>query len=1274
MKLLSKRNIVAAISVVGLAALALVAGVVYFLGSPDFDEFAEDYVVTQVEARTGGNASLEDFDFDLWSQQIQIEGLVLERSFAGALLEIESIDVGLRLSTLLQRKVDLSSLTLVRPRIRIDVSPDGTTNLPSPPARPDTGPSSFEVSIGEFKVEGGEMTIDERRVNIDFNLSELDGTFEYSGGTGVLRGHLEYEGSLERNDRPTIPYGLSADFDHTAGTVLVRTADLTSGESSVTLQGRIDDVLRLGQGTMDYTGTVALGFINYFFRDERLEGTVDVGGALDFSSQHFSTTGQAGSESLTVEGWNARDLEADFEYAFPARNLTATDLRMSMVGGTITGNANVLPLPGPSRVELDLHYQDIDAAGLRRAYPWDKPYMVYSRATGTLEGWFEGKFRDFDFSGMTTLQATEVPQLSTSVALAVDGSTEFRATPGSVRLSGATGRFGSSNILADGLIDRRNSLLQVTMESTDLGDLDFLYEPANGGGRFEGSIIGPIAAPLTSGAFTIANFQHEGTTIDRFGGEATLDPGGLQLRDVQILDGRSEITVNGQLHFDDTNPDLDLDIARLYGADLAAFVPTPIDGVFRGKVHMDAIEPIRASGTVSATDLTYEGNPIGDAEAGFLLDDSEVRLTDVLVRREGAVLSGNLRYQRSDEQIGIEVRSSDVTLEDLHWLGVPAAFQGSVEEANFDVDGTRSQPLVQGSAVLGNLRFRDQYFPQMKVQISTTGRTVRTEIETDEHLAMEAEFETATEGYPFRGNARFTDYQVDQLVNVSLGSLVVTGTASFEGQLADLATLEGEGQVRSLTALFKERELQVLEPFTFQFNSERLNLSEMDLSGGVTSLRLGGTVALSREAPIDLDVTGNIDLSLVAGAYPDFLVGGTLAVEGKVAGTLRSPELNGQAHLENVSFGHRGVFLSLSALGGDLFFDGNRVNLNELEGNAGGGNVVVRGSMGIENLGVGEFDIRVDVSNVRVRNPEGLRTVVDGTLALHGTLEAPRLEGDMDVVSLSYDEGFEQFLELFEDGPGAAESETPFEDMALAVHLEGNRNISVKNELASVEARLDLDIAGTFGDPTMTGRIEVGTGTLSFQGTRYRITRGSVDFVDPVRVEPIVDIQAETELRDYRIILGINGRRDDMRLEMRSDPPLPQLEIVSLIAGGRTREELAENQSGGLVPTSEQLFRSGAATILTDLLQSRVGSRFGLLNRFRIDPFLVGAENDRAARVTISEQITRDLTITYSQDLSSSRQQIILIEYFLNSNTSFIASRDETGAVGLDIKLRKRFQ
>jgi autotransporter translocation and assembly factor TamB len=204
--------------------------------------------------------------------------------------------------------------------------------------------------------------------------------------------------------------------------------------------------------------------------------------------------------------------------------------------------------------------------------------------------------------------------------------------------------------------------------------------------------------------------------------------------------------------------------------------------------------------------------------------------------------------------------------------------------------------------------------------------------------------------------------------------------------------------------------------------------------------------------------------------------------------------------------------------------------------------------------------------------------------------------------------------------------------------------------------------------------VESTTGTLDLQGTRYRITRGNVSFIDPAGIDPIVDLQAETEIRNYRVILTITGRASDPRLDMRSDPALPQLEIISLIAGGRTREELAGGGNAAAAPTSEELFQSASATILTDLLAERVGTRFGLLNRVRIDPFLVGAESDPVARITISERITSNLEITYAQDLSSNRQQIILIEYLLDDGTSFIASRDETGAVGLDLQFRKRFR
>jgi hypothetical protein len=144
---------------------------------------------------------------------------------------------------------------------------------------------------------------------------------------------------------------------------------------------------------------------------------------------------------------------------------------------------------------------------------------------------------------------------------------------------------------------------------------------------------------------------------------------------------------------------------------------------------------------------------------------------------------------------------------------------------------------------------------------------------------------------------------------------------------------------------------------------------------------------------------------------------------------------------------------------------------------------------------------------------------------------------------------------------------------------------------------------------------------------------------------------------------------------MRSDPPLPDLEIVSLMTGGRTRQELLESGSGsGELKSSEQLFQGGAASILFDLLKSRVGDRLGLgLDRFRIEPFPAGSEGNALARVTVPIQISKDLSITYSQDVSSNAPQVIQIEYFVSQNVSILASRDETRALALDIKRRQRF-
>ena len=67
------------------------------------------------------------------------------------------------------------------------------------------------------------------------------------------------------------------------------------------------------------------------------------------------------------------------------------------------------------------------------------------------------------------------------------------------------------------------------------------------------------------------------------------------------------------------------------------------------------------------------------------------------------------------------------------------------------------------------------------------------------------------------------------------------------------------------------------------------------------------------------------------------------------------------------------------------------------------------------------------------------------------------------------------------------------------------------------------------------------------------------------------------------------------------------------------------------------------------------------------------SEQSAAARVTVEQQVTRNLTITYVSNVSSTQQQVIQVEYNVNRNISIVALRDQNGTFGIDFKIKKRF-
>ncbi len=1277
----TKIAIIASIFLAGFAVTGLVVAV--YIQSVEFQEKARDYVVRQLAQRTGCRVELQALRWDIRRGRIELDELVLhgaEASNEPPLARLPRIEIGLNIRSLFARKVDVDEIILANPQFHFIFDTQGKPNLRV--AKGDSSePQKWEVAIARLQIANGLTIVNERQIETDFFVRNLESEMSFQSRTGILSGRLKYDGTYDRTQAASIPYRFEGQMDFTHGTLLPHSMSLQSGGSALQLQGRIDDLFNDKiKGHLEYSGHVEVPFLNYFFPEEKFSGSAAVSGALNFAAGYFVTDGKANADSISYDAWPARLLRTDYSYRYPEKRAAFKNLDLNSTGGKIAGSVTVENLPGPTHVVLGLKYSGIHGPSLERLYPWDRKYRLDSTVTGTLNGWFEGKFDRFALSGHAGVQplAASSPTSDHSIVpLRLDGGTDFVITPGQARLSNASGQFESTHIKAEGLIDRRNSNLSLSIDSANLHDAYFIDPAANGLGTFIGTLTGAVAKPVLDGNFTLQNYATPNWTLQSSRGHVTVTTATetAVLDDVHVLQGRSEIVLNGNTGFKAMPVDIRIRADNLQAEDLQSFVQQKIRGVLSGTLRLTSVRPVQVEGDVQADALQINDKIVGNAHSHLRYYEPVIELSSLTISRNGSSLSGNLSVNRANEALQFSARVASVDFASLRWLGLPVELDGKIVQAVLTGAGTLKQPDVRGNAAIENLRYKTETFPQVRVDITSSGPTVRATANAGSVLTLTAQIDAETKSHPFSATANFSKYSLERLAGLPQARLEVTGTATMSGLLTDASALHGEGRIESASARVQDKNFETVSPFTFNFDKDHLQLSNVTLAGEGTQGTISGTIGLTSQAPLNLDVRGQFDLALLA-AKGDWTPSGRINVDGRVRGTADNPDLRGVAHLANASISKHGLFTSLTDVNGDLSFDENRVTLTGVKGQLGGGSMSVQGVAVLRRAAIDSVNLLVNANSVRFRYPEGVRTVIDGSVAIRGPFDSPVMDGNLKIQSLSYRSSFEEMVSMFGSIGGGPVEASPLNRVRLAVHVEGGRNITIQNQLASVEARVDLDIRGTVEKPALTGHIEASGGTISFQGKKYTVTRGNVNFVDPVKIEPVVDIQAETDIRNYRIILAITGKGEHLRFDTRSDPPLSQIEVVNLIAGGKSREELAQQ---GTNITEEQLFKGSAASILSDLVQQRIGGsafqRLGIGGvRIGPDPLIVSAQNQTTLRVTIEQQVSKDLAVTYSRDLSSNKEEIIQIEYFVGKNMSIIASKDELDYKGLDVKFRKRFK
>jgi translocation and assembly module TamB len=233
-------------------------------------------------------------------------------------------------------------------------------------------------------------------------------------------------------------------------------------------------------------------------------------------------------------------------------------------------------------------------------------------------------------------------------------------------------------------------------------------------------------------------------------------------------------------------------------------------------------------------------------------------------------------------------------------------------------------------------------------------------------------------------------------------------------------------------------------------------------------------------------------------------------------------------------------------------------------------------------------------------------------------------------------------------------------------------SLDFQNSYAKLAGTVDLTIRGTVAEPTVLGRIQITDGSATFSGTRYELQRGDIFFSNPVRIDPTVDLDVSARVETYDVTVGLHGTVDNLKPSYRSEPPLSEADIFALLALGRTQEEAQiyqeQQTAAGTDPTTNALL--GGA--LNATVSNRISKLFGG-GSVKIDPSYVGTLGNSSARITVQQQISRQLTVTYATNVNSSAEQLIQLQYDLTPDVSIVAARDETGVFSLVYKIRRAY-
>lgn len=1335
----SKLIAVILVALAGLCLALLVAG--FIVAQTDwFKNRVRTRIESVIARATGGRVEIGGFSYNWHNLTAEVSRFVVhgtEPASAPPLFAAQKIQIGLKVISVLEKKVDVSSLIVDNPRVYITINPDGSTNIPRP-AIPRLNQNVIEdlldLRVRHIEIHHGVATYNTWRVPMDAVGEQLQMSLVYQpSGPRYLCAISSAEMRVSSPKlRTPAAFALDSQAELAKNAIHVLRLNLVSGGMKIESQGTIVN-LYSPQADFNVTAALPVAELNQILPlplqsrgDLQLQGRVT---ALGASTDHFIGRLSGRSLGYIHKGIQIRDVALDSNADITPEKIHLTDLRLSSPDGAFRGSAEVND--GKS-LALKGQMDGVTIAELGR---WA------GRDTGPLAGTFSGPMQlegEITLAGglTGTVASGTLDLKATSTGVPVDGTLAFeyaqrtgKLTLGNSQidvgstqatLSGTGGENVALHVVSRNLSDALPVLRALGAPAPDKWPLELLGSEA----RIDASVTGALADPKVSGKAEAGALRIGERRIDRLTSTFTVDRNTAVLEALTIDQGKMRIEGAGRADLRNWKLEGASPVSAtlsLHNADIQTLArevgwsAPPASGSISasGRVSGSLESPLIA-GNVTASGVTAYGEFLGQARALVTLTNTSIEVSNGEARNGASriALAGRYNHPAHDWQDGslrFDISATGIDLAALKQLQDYKSGVGGRLELTAGGDAKIVAGRVNLTSLAGQLTVRNAAFgghsygnvtivagtklPMLTVAATATLDSVQ--IHGTGQWRMEGDYSgSAHIPIPRLSFATLHDLAPGKKLRQSLpfdgfiqGDAVVSGPLNRPSLMQAEVTLSTVQLNASPTVhpvagvAVQDLVLRNSQPIHIVASSKVIDFGHASFVAKDTTVDASGRLLLNSPNTWDVGVQGKINFSILELFNPNLLGSGASTVGVRVRGPLLDPQVDGRLELENASLFLKGVPNGVDNANGLILFDSNRATVQHLTGKTGGGDITFEsGSFLGFRGGTLVYRLQADAQNVRYRSDSGFSVTANGALALVGTSDSSVLSGSVSLTRAAFNPTTDVGAVLASTTTPVASTPNQYlPGLQLDVRVVTQRTLEVETALTrNIQADADLRVRGTPDHPILLGHVTINSGQIEFFGNKYSINRGEVSFSNPARIEPIVNMDLSTQVRGITVNVAFSGPLNKLNFSYRSDPPLEASDIIALLAVGRT-----PSSAGPLATTpvttslnNGYLGMNGSNSLLSAAIApnaNRLQKFFGV-SHIKIDPQLTDVTLVPQARLTMEQQVSSNVTLTYIQNLAISDQQIVRVEWDFNRKWSAVALRDENGAFSIDFVYRKRFR